>query len=316
MPRHAKSATPGAAVVPVYRRRRRSTNAAARSVREAPGPCGQHRRHRSGVSSTGGPRGIPEPTTGRHSAAMPLLLGLLWMALGPLAPAGEPWRPPTPSTTPLTVYADFAPPLHPWGAGHRGIDLRVPARSPVLSAGAGVVTVAGPVIDRGVVVVQHVGGLRTTYEPVRATVRVGQTVAAGATLGTLQTRGSHCRPMTCLHWGLRRGPSYLDPLLLLQPGPAGQVRLLPEVDAGLERNRSTRVEAPTRRRATSAPAVPTRPERPAEAEPSPTDRGTRLAVLAASGGVAVAMLAARRRVVSEVMRGDAPAGMPDEGARH
>jgi len=65
--------------------------------------------------------------------------------------------------------------------------------------------------------------LRTTYEPVSARVQRGDRVAAGDVVGVLEADGSHC-PAGCLHWGLRRGDTYLDPFLLLRLGPS---RLLP-----------------------------------------------------------------------------------------
>jgi hypothetical protein len=71
---------------------------------------------------------------------------------------------------------------------------------------------------RGVVVVDH-GSTRTTYEPVHATVRVGDVLALGQPIGTLELAGSHCFPVACLHWGWRRGSTYLDPLLLVGGGP-------------------------------------------------------------------------------------------------
>jgi hypothetical protein len=86
------------------------------------------------------------------------------------------------------------------------------------------VTFAGPLAGRGVVVVTHGDGTRTTYEPVVATVTRGDRVRAGDALGRLSAVGSHCLPLACLHWGRRRGDVYLDPMLLLSPGPA---RLLP-----------------------------------------------------------------------------------------
>ncbi|HMC67844.1 MAG TPA: M23 family metallopeptidase, partial [Mycobacteriales bacterium] len=86
------------------------------------------------------------------------------------------------------------------------------------------VSFAGVIGDVGVVAVRHADGLETTYEPVGATVREGMRVQAGATLGTVVTKGGHCAPATCLHWGLRRGSAYLDPLSLVG---SGQVRLLP-----------------------------------------------------------------------------------------
>jgi hypothetical protein len=86
------------------------------------------------------------------------------------------------------------------------------------------VTFAGPLAGRGVVVVTHADGTRTTYEPVTATVTRGDRVRGGDALGRLSVAGSHCLPLACLHWGRRRGDVYLDPMLLLRPGPA---RLLP-----------------------------------------------------------------------------------------
>ncbi|NYD42411.1 M23 family metallopeptidase [Nocardioides panaciterrulae] len=121
------------------------------------------------------------------------------------------------------VVAGFDPPGSPWGAGHRGVDLLGRPGQSVHSALAGVVTFAGVIAGRGVVVVDH-GETRTTYEPVRAAVTVGTPLAAGDRLGILEGAGSHCLPRTCLHWGWLRGPAYLDPLRLVGAGP---VRLLP-----------------------------------------------------------------------------------------
>ena len=65
-----------------------------------------------------------------------------------------------------------------WRAGHRGVDLRAagPATR-VHRPAAGVVAFAGRVAGRGVVVGRPPGGLRTTYEPVAATVARGDPVA-------------------------------------------------------------------------------------------------------------------------------------------
>jgi murein DD-endopeptidase MepM/ murein hydrolase activator NlpD len=123
-----------------------------------------------------------------------------------------------------TVSRPFDPPPTPYAAGHRGVDLLAAAGSPVLAAGAGVVAFAGMVAGRPVVSVDHAGGLRTTYEPVQPVVAAGQAVARGSTLGTLGTGHAGCPGESCLHWGLRRGEVYLDPLVLLRPP---RVRLLP-----------------------------------------------------------------------------------------
>jgi peptidase M23-like protein len=126
------------------------------------------------------------------------------------------------------VVARFDPPATPWGRGHRGVDLAGHVGQQVHAAASGVVTYAGRLAGRGVVVVDH-GSTRTTYEPVTATVQVGDRVAAGAVIGLLQLFGSHCFPRACLHWGLVEGrDQYLDPLTLVG---AATVRLLPLVAA-------------------------------------------------------------------------------------
>jgi len=122
------------------------------------------------------------------------------------------------------VVRRFDPPPQPWLPGHRGVDLAAGAGTPVLSAGDGVVTFAGAVAGRPVVTVGHANGLRTTYEPVHPVVEVGTPVLAGVPIGRLRAGHPGCAAPACLHWGLRRGDTYLDPLALLGRGP---VRLLP-----------------------------------------------------------------------------------------
>lgn len=152
-------------------------------------------------------------------------------------------------TWPLTpdpaVVHGFAPPASPFGSGHRGVDLAGAVGQVVHAGLGGQVAFAGRLAGRGVVVVDH-GGTRTTYEPVRPTVRVGDRVATGAPIGVLELALSHCAPAACLHWGWLRGEVYLDPLDLVG---AGRVRLLPL--SGLH-----------------APAGPARPG-PAAAAPAP-----------------------------------------------
>ena len=125
------------------------------------------------------------------------------------------------------VAARFDPPDTRWGAGHRGVDLVGHPVQAVRSALPGTVRFTGRIAGRGVVVVGH-GATRTTYEPVVATVAVGDAVAAGQQVGRLEVAGSHCFPAACLHWGWLRGEVYLDPLDLVG---AERVRLLP-LDAG------------------------------------------------------------------------------------
>lgn len=129
-----------------------------------------------------------------------------------------------PLDPPVSVTRRFEPPPDPYKAGHRGADLLGTAGARVHSAGPGVVAFAGMVAGRPVVSVLHPGGLRTTYEPVEAVVRAGTVVSAGTPLGALRPGHAGCPAAACLHWGLRSGEVYLDPLSLLR---RGRVRLLP-----------------------------------------------------------------------------------------
>lgn len=122
------------------------------------------------------------------------------------------------------VLATFRAPVGPYGPGHRGVDLAGRVGQPVRAAGPGTIAFVGAVAGRGVVTVEHRGGRRTTYEPVAAVVETGDHVDAGTRLGTLGAAPGHCLPGTCLHWGLRQGDVYLDPLTLLS---MVRVRLLP-----------------------------------------------------------------------------------------
>ncbi len=129
---------------------------------------------------------------------------------------------------PMTVTRHFEQPATPYAAGHRGVDLAGEPGQAVTAAADGVVSYAGPLAGRGVVVVVH-GTLRTTYEPVQPAVRRGAEVAAGALIGRLQSGHHGCPAAACLHWGLLRGETYLDPLSRLG---AQQIRLFPPAVAG------------------------------------------------------------------------------------
>nr|BFD82429.1 hypothetical protein StreXyl84_18300 [Streptomyces sp. Xyl84] len=132
------------------------------------------------------------------------------------------------------VLRGWEPPATPYGPGHRGVDLSAAPGAPVRAVAAGRVSFAGAVAGRGVVSVELSGTgappLRTTYEPVRASVTEGTRVSPGQVIGTVEASGpgSHCAS-GCLHWGLLRGETYLNPLLLLPPWllNPGPPRLLP-----------------------------------------------------------------------------------------
>lgn len=153
---------------------------------------------------------------------LPLLA--LGAALGhPADPAAAAGRYDWPLQPDPEVTAPFDPPPQRWQPGHRGVDLGASEGQPVLAAGDGIVAFAGEVAGKPVVSIDH-GTVRTTYEPVVASVSAGQAVHVGSPIGTVAAGHSGCPVVACLHWGAKRGAVYLDPLSLLEPRV---VRLLP-----------------------------------------------------------------------------------------
>jgi murein DD-endopeptidase MepM/ murein hydrolase activator NlpD len=134
------------------------------------------------------------------------------------------WRWPLRDRAP--VVRAFTAPASAWGRGHRGLDLTTATGAAVLAVEAGRVTHAGVIAGRGTVSVEHRDGLVSTYEPVRATVWVGDVLDVGDVLGIVQpgAAASHCGRRACLHLGARRGTAYVDPWPLLA---RGELALLP-----------------------------------------------------------------------------------------
>ncbi|WP_114592480.1 murein hydrolase activator EnvC family protein [Euzebya pacifica] len=124
---------------------------------------------------------------------------------------------------PGRVVRFFDPPEHPYGPGHRGVDLAAEPGDAVRAVLSGTVAFAGPVADRGWVTVDHGGGLRTTYGDLVPSVEAGATVLAGEVVGHLAEGVGH------LDWGARLARvgdggstgsagagDYIDPLSLLE----------------------------------------------------------------------------------------------------
>lgn len=143
----------------------------------------------------------PVPSAGSQGTTAPST-GWVW----PLVP------------NPAVVHP-FDPPRRRWEPGHRGVDLLASVGQQVRAPEAGEVTFAADLAGRGVVVVRHPGGRRSTFEPVAGSVRVGTPVASGEVVGHVTTGPSHCAPRACVHWGVLRGRDYLDPLALLGRSP-------------------------------------------------------------------------------------------------
>lgn len=140
------------------------------------------------------------------------------------APAGaEVGRLQWPLRPAAAVTRGFDAPAPNWTRGHRGVDLAGSTGQTVFASAGGTVVFAGELAGRPLVSVQHPGGLRTSYEPVRPAVRAGQRVDTGTELGVLLDGHAGCPVRACLHWGAMWGPAsradYVDPLALLMSTP-------------------------------------------------------------------------------------------------
>jgi murein DD-endopeptidase MepM/ murein hydrolase activator NlpD len=157
---------------------------------------------------------------------MALLLCWAFLAAAPVSAEGG--RLEWPLRPPPAVARGFDAPSPNWNPGHRGVDLPGSPGQPVYAAGDATVVFAGLLAGRPVVSLAHPGGLHTSYEPVRAAVRVGQLVTAETMIGELGAGHVGCRGAACLHWGAMWGPAsradYVDPLGLLK---STSIRLKP-----------------------------------------------------------------------------------------
>ncbi|MGK9147355.1 M23 family metallopeptidase [Plantibacter flavus] len=150
-----------------------------------------------------------------------LSICVLLAALPPTSSAAAPPTSPSwawPIAAPHPVVAPFIAPPTPYAPGHRGIDIAARPGASVSAPADGVVTFAGKVVDRPLVVVQHGNGLVSSIEPVVGSVSVGDVVARGGPLGVVDS-GGHCGS-ACAHFGVRRDGAYVNPLTLLGELPA------------------------------------------------------------------------------------------------
>jgi murein DD-endopeptidase MepM/ murein hydrolase activator NlpD len=155
-------------------------------------------------------------------------LVLCWVLVSAAPAVADDVRLDWPLRPPPAVSRGFDAPSPDWHPGHRGVDLPGTPGQPVYAAGTATVVFAGLSGGRPVVSLAHPGGLRTSYEPVRAAVRAGQRVTAETVIGELVAGHAGCPSAACLHWGAMWGPAsgahYVDPLGLLRSTP---IRLKP-----------------------------------------------------------------------------------------
>lgn len=156
-----------------------------------------------------------------------LLFAAVLAGSAPTIPGAEPvpaqprWN--WPLSPKPDVMRPFDPPDRPWLSGHRGVDLEPEFSSTPGQAGwqvsapaDGVVTFVGVVVDRKVITIDHGDGLRSSFEPVASELQQGDAVAKGQAIGIIEDAAGHCGTTKCLHWGVRRGDDYVNPLAFVQ----------------------------------------------------------------------------------------------------
>ena len=133
---------------------------------------------------------------------------------------------PLPSVAPVALsYGWHQNPNTGQATFHSGIDLLADVGTPVLSVDAGIVAFAGEQGGYGnLVVVNHQEGRQTRYAHLqRVSVKAGQQVKTGDTLGTVGATGSPDTDKPHLHFEVRynspQGWIAQDPELHLQPKP-------------------------------------------------------------------------------------------------
>jgi murein DD-endopeptidase MepM/ murein hydrolase activator NlpD len=147
-----------------------------------------------------------------------------------LAPPGSAWHPPIDGP----VVRGFMPPVRAFGRQHLGVDYQAAPGTPVHAAGPGVVAFAGVIAGAVHVVIAHDGNLRTSYSFLAsASVHRGQRVATGTVLG--QAGGVGENHSGVVHFALRVGDTYVDPLVLFRPPDLAKVvHLAPHHDPVLD----------------------------------------------------------------------------------
>lgn len=103
------------------------------------------------------------------------------------------------------------------GSAHSGMDIAVPAGTPVRAPASGVITFAAPdlYLTGGTVLLDHGHGVSSNFLHLsRIDVKVGDVVRQGEVIGAVGATGRATGPH--LHWGMNWFEVRIDPLLVLE----------------------------------------------------------------------------------------------------
>ena len=122
----------------------------------------------------------------------------------------EPWHKPVATGS---IERVFVQPNSDWGAGHRGVDMKLTPGRILKSPTSTTVTFAGQAFGRPLVTLQAVDGLKLEFEPacLLKSLAVRSELAKGQRFATFcpDETSMHCQD--CLHWGVSVNGYYLSP---------------------------------------------------------------------------------------------------------
>lgn len=120
------------------------------------------------------------------------------------------------------LIKEFDPPDEKWLAGHRGVDYLSEENETIYAPANGTISFSGVVANKPVVTIDH-GVLKSTFEPAISDKKVGQEVKKGEEFANVSfgsdKSNSHCSIEKCLHWGVKNGDNYVNPLSKLNCCP-------------------------------------------------------------------------------------------------
>lgn len=125
------------------------------------------------------------------------------------------------------ILRPYEPPHYRWMPGHRGVDIDATNTRIITAPSEGIILWIGIIagipslsIDHGPhKLVPRGEHLRTTYSPVESSLRTGDSVYQGQSIGTVLSGHPGCPRLYCLHWGAKYGSGhqthYINPLRLI-----------------------------------------------------------------------------------------------------
>ena len=158
---------------------------------------------------------------------MPFKLVTVALLIPAISTTSSSWQ--MPFLSPHSLIRPYLQPNSDYSAGHRGIDLAASIGETIYAPADGAVRFSGKLVDRGVLSINHAGGMISELEPICTSLKPGETVKKGQPVGSLcmpdASYKSHCPRSACVHFSLRIAGAYASPQALI--GGLNPSRLLP-----------------------------------------------------------------------------------------